>query len=303
MPTSPNDLLKLILDSKALSIWNHKTGPVFWYILGVPGPFYLNTELMIGRELSAVLLDKITTIIAQEPDPKLRAAELNTLIMAAYRDHKNYRTVIEAMVEQAKTEFPKGSYSAISGGERRDWLFSIPVAVELGIKHIYLFKNQSKFCGEALQSGEKVLHLSDLINNAASYFDSWLPILKACDLVCAGTLTVNTRGSVGLTRLREAGYKVAALNHIDLAFFEEACKKGLIDKSTVEEIALFFASEKEWAKRYLMGNAPLFAVAHLDKKSLERMKSFFDKDPWGLQKDYRAFFDSMRASIAALQAA
>ena len=88
MPTSPNDLLKLILDSKALSIWNHKTGPVFWYILGVPGPFYLNTELMIGRELSATLLDKITAIIAKEPDPKSRAAELEAVIMAAYRDHK-----------------------------------------------------------------------------------------------------------------------------------------------------------------------------------------------------------------------
>ena len=73
----------------------------------------------------------------------------------------------------------------ISGGERRDWFFSIPVSIELELPHIFLFKN-----GLATQCNpdgsiektlnikrKRVLHVSDIINLASSYFKSWLPIL------------------------------------------------------------------------------------------------------------------------------
>jgi len=294
MSEAPNSLVKLILDSKALSIWNRKTGPVFWYAAGVPGPFYLNTELMIGRELSEQLLDKITAIVAEIPDLAARAAQLNTLMMDAYRQNADYKTVIKAMIETTQAAFPTGTYTAISGGERRDWLFSIPLATELGIKHIYLFKNQSLFCTEPLQAGEKTLHVSDLINNAASYFDVWLPALQKAGLKFAGTITVNTRGLAGVKRMEEAGHKLVALNRVELPFFQQSCDSGLIDKDTLDEIAVYFTSPQEWAGRYLMDRDPaLFDIAHLDKKSFERMKSFFTQDPWDLREKHAAFFDKM----------
>jgi hypothetical protein len=303
MATPPDSLLKLVHDSKALSIWNRKMGPVFWYVAGEPGPFYLNTELMIGRELAENLLETITKTVAELADPEARAARLKAAIIGAYARNADYRVIIQAMIEKAQAEFPAGAYAAVSGGERRDWLFSIPFAEETGVKHIYLFKNKSMYCGHSLRPGEKVLHISDLINNAASYFDLWLPMLKASGLACAGTLTVNTRGAAGIARLEEAGCKVAALNRIDLSFFRASCESGLIDADTLNEIAAYFSSAKEWAARYLMRDAALFDVANLDKKSFERMKSFFDRDPWGLREGHKAFFDAMRASIAARQAA
>jgi len=303
MTSSSNPMLKLILDSKALSIWNHKTGPVFWYAAGVPGPFYLNTELMIGRELADRLLEAITTIVAKEPEPKTRAEALRSVIMAAYEQHADFRAVIRALVEQAKKDFPAGTYTAVSGGERRDWLFSIPLAEEMGIKHIYFFKNQSVFCAEPLTGGEKTLHVSDLINNAASYFDMWLPMMQKASLSCVGTLTVNTRGTAGVKRMEEAGYKVVALNRIELPFFQELAASGLIDRATLDEVALYLTSAKDWAARYVMQDAALFDIAHLDKKSLERMTSFFAKDPWGLEPQHQAFFATMRTAIAARQAA
>jgi orotate phosphoribosyltransferase len=293
-----NQILKLILDSKALSIWNHKTGPVFWYAAGVPGPFYLNTELMIGRALSEKLLEQITAIVASGSDSKVRAEQLHTLIMDAYKNHANYRTVVQAMIGQARHDFHMGSATAVSGGERRDWLFSIPFAEELGLKHIYLFKDQSVYCSQSLTKGEKVLHVSDLINNAASYFDLWLPSLGKAGLVCAGTLTVNTRGTAGTQRLEAAGYKVSALNRVDLTFFKNACASGLIAPDTLEEITTYFASQKDWAVRYLMRDAALFAVGGLDKKSLERMKVFFEQDPWKLRMTHQQFFDGVRVELA-----
>ena len=302
MGGSSDDMMKLVLDSKALSIWNRKTGPVFWYAAGVPGPFYLNTEQMIGKALADELLEKITAIIADNSDPAIRAAEVEALIIAAYDSSAIYKTIIQALIAKAKAVFPAGSYMAVSGGERRDWLFSIPFAKEMGIKHAYLFKNKSLYCAEGMTVDGRVLHVADLINNAASYFDAWLPMLEREKLRCMGTLCVNTRGTNGLKRLTEAGYTVASLNAVDLDFFVKSRAKGLIDQDMLDEITLFFRSAQEWGAKYLTRDARLFDVPNLDKKSFERLQSFFAQDPWELRDGHTDFFAAMQRAIEARKA-
>lgn len=288
---------KLILDSRALSIWNHKTGPVFWYAAGVPGPFYLNTELMIGKDLAESLLKDITAIVTEITDPAARAGRLEPLILNAYRANGDFRAVVAALKEKTAAEFPAGSFSAISGGERRDWLFSIPLAAELNVKHVYLFKNKTHFCAAPLTQGEKTLHVSDLINNAASYIDNWLPMLAGAGLSCAGTVTVNTRGTAGIEKLEKAGCKVAALNRVDVGFFQDLQVKGMIDRATLDEITVYFTSARDWAERYLMGNEELFAIPADDTKSPDRMRQFFTQDPWGLAESHAPFFAAMRKKV------
>jgi orotate phosphoribosyltransferase len=300
---TPNDLVKRIHDTKAVSIWNRKTGPIFWYAASVPGPFYVNTELVIGPELSALLLKEITAIVADMPDAVSRASKLDALIMQAFEKDVTFKNVIETMVERAKAEFPKNTYSVISGGERRDWLFSIPMAKLMNVKHAYLFKNGDLFCESSLQPGEVALHVSDLINNAASYFDAWLPILTKHGLSCTGTLCVNSRGTNGVDRLKDNGQKVVALNSIDVAFFEKSKETGLIDEATLDEIRLFFCSAQEWASTYLMEKAELFNASGIDAKSFERLVTFFTKDPWNLRSRHEAFFHEMIKAIEERKAA
>ncbi len=297
MILSSDDLLKIIHDTKAVSIWNHKTGPVFWYAAAVPGPFYVNTELAIGSALAEKLLRDITAIIAATSDPAARAARLNEAILTAYDANPVYQQIVKTMVAAAKASFPDGSYALVSGGERRDWLFSIPFAREAGVPHAFLFKNQDLWCATPIAPHATTLHVADLINNAASYFDLWLPILEKAHLRCIGTVCLNSRGSNGLQRLAKANVKVVALNGIDLSFFEKSRAGGLIDADTLAEIAAYFASPQEWAKRYLIGNAKLFDAPHIDAKSFERLRSFFTNDPWSLKKDNEAFFAAMRTAI------
>jgi len=292
------DLMKRILDTKAVSIWNHQTGPIFWYAASIPGPFYVNTELTIGPELSAGLLKNITDICKEGPDARTRAEKLEALIMDAYEKDEIFKNVIETMAARIKSDFADGSFSLISGGERRDWLFSIPVAKLLGIKHAYLFKNGELYCAEPLAKGEIALHIADLINNAASYFDAWLPILQKADLGCIGTICINSRGSNGVDRLLANGQKVVALNSVDVAFFEKCQASGLIDAATLEELKVFFRSAKEWASTYVMDKPELFNVANIDTKSFERLQTFFTKDPWDLRASHQAFFTAMEAAIA-----
>ncbi len=298
MTDATNTLLKLIHDTKAVSIWNHKTGPVFWYAASVPGPFYVNTELVIGPALAAELLEKITAIIAATKDNAARAEQLNKLILGAYQMSPQYQQVISAMKLAAEREFPAGSFNVISGGERRDWLFSIPLAQELGVRHVFLFKNQTAYCKESFKENERALHVADLINNAASYFDLWFPILVKAKLDYIGTLCINSRGSNGLNRLKDHGKKTVTLNSVDLSFFDKSLASGLIDRDTRDEIAAYFTSNIDWAKRYLMHDVKLFDAQNLDAKSFERLASFFTNDPWHLGENHVAFFDAMKVEIA-----
>jgi len=294
-----DQLLKLIHDSKALSIWNRSKGPVFWYIAGIPGPFYVNTEWMLGGECAAKLLGAIDAILATEKTGTGRAAQLKAAILAAYVNNSAYRNIVATMIERGQKEFPGMPYTFISGGERRDWLFSIPFAEECRLKHVFLFKDMSVHCEQPLKPPETGLHVSDLINNAASYFELWFPALEKARLLCVGTLCVNSRGDSGIQKLAARGHKAVALNHIDLAFFEQSLANGLINKVMLEEIACYFASPKEWAAHYLMNKSDLFNIEKIDKKSFERLQSFFANDPWSLRKDYQDFFALMQKKIAA----
>lgn len=297
MSSTENLLLKRIHETGAVQIWNHEKGPVFWYAASVPGPFYVNTELVIGRELSQKLLVEITNIVATYKDPGLRAAKLNELIVPAWQNNESYQQVIQAMVDKAAQEFEKGAYTAISGGERRDWLFSIPFAAVTGLPHLYLFKDGTST--PALAENTMVLHVADLINNAASYFDLWLPILQRNKYHCAGTICVNTRGENGLNRLKAAHVKTVALNAINLEFFAKSLSNGLITQNVHDEVAKYLDNQTEWARTYLMGNPDLFSVDTIEPKSFPRMQSFFENDPWQLKKQNEEFFNQMNARIQA----
>ncbi|MDX2028248.1 MAG: hypothetical protein SFW62_06400, partial [Alphaproteobacteria bacterium] len=275
-------------------------GPVFWYAANVPGPFYVNTELVIGSEIAGALLNKITDIVASTPDLATRAGQLHAAIMKAHDSSAAFQQVIKALIVKAKEEFPSDSYTHISGGERRDWIFSIPVAETCGLPHVYLFKNGAVYSGQNLKPGTPVLHISDLINNGASYLDVWLPALKKAGLPCAGTLCVNSRGT-GVQKLEAIGLKAVALNDIDLGFFERSLASRLIDAGTLEEIQTYFASPRDWAARYLLRDMSLFDVKAIDPKSFERLQSFFTKDPWSLRDGHEDFFAAMQAAIAERQ--
>ena len=297
------DLSKLILDTKAVSIWDHAKGPVFWYAANVPGPFYVNTEMVIGASLAEKLLREITAVASGTVDAPARAAQLKHLILDAYRSNTSWQRLIETMIDRARTEFASSSFAMISGGERRDWLFSIPFAHECNLPHLYLFKNKTSFCEFEnkewmTRSGQNVLHVSDLINNAASFFDSWQPILQNLSMSCAGNICINLRGENGLRRLTEAGQKTVALMTIDLDFFRRLHAADLLSREVFEEIAIFLSSSQDWASRYLLDRPELFNVHGCDTKSFERLKFFIANDPWKMRGTHESFFATMQKAIA-----
>ena len=80
-----------------------------------------------------------------------------------------FREVIDAIVEIVKPLLNLSEKVAISGGQRRDWIFSGPVARRLKVPHISVYKNGEIEIHEDTHlikgdiEGFKTLHISDLV--------------------------------------------------------------------------------------------------------------------------------------------
>lgn len=293
-----DELLRLVFSSNAVSIWDNKKGPVFWYAAGVPGPFYVNTEKLIGEEAAGNLLAQISNIVQKVGSIEEKAEEIYSLVMEEYWKNTVFQRIVATMVDSNKSF---EDYSCVSGGERRDWFFSIPFAHETEKDHMFIFKDQSVFRRgfeqAMLQPGANVLHVSDLIHNAASYFDNWVPALEGNDLNVIGTVSVINRGRAGLDKLDEAGVKNHSLKGIDLGFFKDLRDGELISAAVFDELDLYFQSREAWAKKYILSNPDLFDVGSLDGKSKERLKFFVTEDPWNLEADAGDTFAALRTSL------
>ena len=119
-------------------------GQPFWYTSGKLGPFYINTQFLYGSEEAA---NALLTVIEQAcAGDKLRFydkvyGEIEKQLAAC----PIYRQLIDLMTEAAR----KMDVDFVSGGERRDFFFSMPVARKLGLGHLSIFKDLSSVYTDA----------------------------------------------------------------------------------------------------------------------------------------------------------
>ena len=300
-PYTHDEFLRLIFSSNAVAIWNNQTGPVFWYAASVPGPFYVNTEKLIGADAAATLLQDITDIMKKDATPADKSQMVYDAVMTEYHKNEVFQRVVATMVH-GEGAFALDNYNCISGGERRDWFFSIPMAYETKKDHLFIFKNQDVFKrsaegSEAPFGGEKTLHVADLIHHAASYFDNWLPVLERHNMNVVGTVCAISRGRHGLDRLDEIGLKNHKLKGIDPEFFTDILNDGLISQDVFDEIDLYFNDKQNWVQKYILGNADLFDIASLDEKSKTRLKNFLINDPWDVADKAAETFKTLKAAL------
>ena len=108
----------------------------FWYTSGSFGPYYINTHYLFGDRTAAEHFLRLTDHFLAEERTLLPAALL-FLTHYQYRRVEIYRSVVDSVVEIARQR----GYDLISGGERRDWFFSLPAAQSLEVPAIFLFKD------------------------------------------------------------------------------------------------------------------------------------------------------------------
>ena len=129
-------IVQALFDTKAIRVAPAETP--FWYTSGKLGPFFINTHFLARNEETASgILKLIESAIAE--DRNTAPHKIFDAFCDLYKNDEIYRNCIDSIVETAK----KYDFDFISGGERRDFFFSMVPAHILGKPHLTIFKDLS----------------------------------------------------------------------------------------------------------------------------------------------------------------
>lgn len=245
----------------------------FWYTSGKIGPFYINTHYLYGSQESAEnLLEEIDKL---KDNREALLKMLEERVEHQYENNAIYRETIDSLVKMIRKNVDLNEIHYVSGGERRDWFFSIMCAKLLDKEHIYLFKDNSYY--PAVSSGN-CLHIADLITEGSSYERSWIPILDFMGIKMTHTAVCVDRKQGGHNLLKELHVELLALVSVDKSMFDVLLEKGLIDKMQYDLLADYMVDPDEAMKKFIKDNPDFIERAlNSDEKTRKRAQLCIEK--------------------------
>ena len=205
-------------------------------------------------------------------------------------------------IPRAHTGF--GFPNAISGGERRDWVFSMPVAFNLGLPHVTLYKQKTGTPDrveivnpngglervsphiENTLEGLNCVHIADLMTEGSSAYRvegcdtlGWIPMLRERGADIRNFYAVVDRIQGGRERLAEIRVG-RAIYPVEARAFVDVDKDFLLAHSTFARRALeYLRSPSAWSENYLRVQGALAFVDSFNPngKKLDRAGKFLDR--------------------------
>lgn len=225
----------------------------FWYTSGKLGPFFINTHFLAKDEATATgILKLIEESILADRDTAPK--KIFDAFCDLYKENETYRNCIDSIVEAAK----KYDFDFISGGERRDFFFSMVPAHILGKPHLTIYKDLSSVITDGNFSkidydfkGKKALHIADLITEASSYERAWVPAIKALGADIKDTVAVVDRKQNGKAVLEGLGVNMETLTAVDKALFDEALANGSVNEAQYDLVMQFLADPDKYMKDFI----------------------------------------------------
>ena len=257
-----NPIISWLFETDAVRVCPE--GQPFWYTSGKLGPFYINTQFLYGSEAAAnALLKTIEEACAGE---KLAFYDkVWADISAQLESCPIFSQLIDLLTEQAR----KLDVDFVSGGERRDFFFSMPVAKKLGLGHLSIFKDLSCVYtdengvsmdpAQANLAGKKSVHIADLITVASSYIRAWIPAVEALGAKIAYSLAVVDRDQGGSEILEKAGCPLTTLITIKPELFEQAKALGRVTDAQIELVNSFIADPDKFLHDFLVSHPDFLA--------------------------------------------
>lgn len=257
-----NPIISWLFETDAVRVCPE--GQPFWYTSGKLGPFYINTQFLYGSEAAAnSLLKTIEEACAGE---KLAFydkvwADISAQLAAC----PIYAQLIDLLTEAAA----RLDVDFVSGGERRDFFFSMPVARKLGLGHLSIFKDLSCVytdkdgvsmdAAQAGLAGKKSVHIADLITVASSYIRAWIPAVESLGAKIAYSLAVVDRDQGGSEILAKAGCPLTTLVTIKPELFEQAKALGRVTDAQVALVNSFIADPDKFMRDFLLAHPDFLA--------------------------------------------
>lgn len=238
-----DSVLSWLFETKAVRVCPE--GAPFWYTSGKLGPFYINTHFLYGSQQAA---EELLSVIEQAAagDRLAFARTVLATVRRQYAQNEIYRRLMDQMVDAARAV----DFDFVSGGERRDFFFSLLIADRLGKPHVSIFKDMETVydaagfetsckASEAGLSGKRALHVADLVTEASSYVRAWIPAIEALGAKIAASLAVVDRDQGGREVLASAGIPLTTLVKIEPSLFETAHRLGVVTKEQLSMVLSF----------------------------------------------------------------
>lgn len=222
-----------------------------------------------------------------------RAMVAHTIAMA--EEHPTFGEVVDIVSDEARRILESSGSDkeiAISGGQRRDWIFSGPVANALSVHAIDLYKDgRIKDFSAFEYEGDheigwknslrnwKCLHIVDLLTEGSSCYrvedgeeKGWIPEIRKRGGEISDLMTIVTRNQGGEEMLAAQGVDVHSFVSIDEDFLGR--------HSQQPAIAVAYQRDPEvWTRGYLEVHGALDLVETFDPDGgkVERAMKFIDR--------------------------
>lgn len=282
------DLVSNLFKTKAINAC--EANKPFWYTSGKIGVYFINAEFLYGSEEASKNL--LANIDEELSDHETLPKKVFDEVAAQYNSNEIYKFTIDTLIKSIKENINIDEVDYISGGERRDWVFSNVVAYLLNKPHLTVFKDLSILVSnhdftttEKIDNleGKKCLHISDLINTAASYVRAWIPIIENLGGKMEWTATIVDRMQGGTEILADHGVTTYSLVKVDKEVFKTALEKGAISQEQYGMIDKYLDNPDETMTEFLKAH-PEFIRESLKGtgKTLTRVKKCLEEDIYGI---------------------
>ena len=279
-------LINSLFQTKAFRPCENNTP--FWYTSGKIGPYYINTHFLYGNEEKAVSL--LALIDEALQDKESCTQKIAEAVMKNYAQDAIFKSTIDTTVAYVKEQIGLANFDYISGGERRDWFFSLPVAILLDIPHVTIFKDMSMVSFQNNQTtttdlkGKRTLHIADLITVASSYERAWVPAIRNAGGEMPYSLVMVDRMQGGGELLASLHVESHTLVSVDNTLFDAANDLGLLNAEQYLMLQNFFADPTKAMEDFLKAT-PSFLTNALqsDPKTAARAKLCIDSKFYALE--------------------
>ena len=202
------------------------------------------------------------------------------------QNNPSFKEVINQLSEGVQSLFPIKSNQkiAVSGGQRRDWIFSGPIAHQLQVPHISLYKDgkveliDTKNGGSTIENPQldnyKLVHVVDLITKGSSIYHSengkekgWVPMLRERGASIDHLVAVVTRNQDGERLMARQGVIVHPMVSIDEKFLEKY-------SNNPERALAYNANPHKWTCKYLEENGAAMFADYFDPQKGKQDRAF-----------------------------
>ncbi len=286
-----NDLMSLLFETNAFKVCEENKP--FWLTSGTISPYFSNTHFLYGSEKSAQeFLDFIDNQLETVPKD-LIPANLFEQVLKQYESNKIYKTVVDTLKDFIESKIDLTIIDYISGGERRDWYFSLIMAYLLGKPHITIYKDLTTVVNtcdfeeatpvEKLE-GKRILHIADLITMASSYLKSWIPAIKKLEANIVTSVAVVNRLQGGDQVLTNLGIRSLSLLQINDTLFEKAKELGIINEAQLNMLKQFAEDPYQSMRDFIIAHPDFLenSLNSSDSKTAKRAKACKEQNLYNL---------------------